>query len=110
VSRSKPTELNRECAKKLALPIGVYIFVGGVLVVGVGLVTVLMLGRRGRGRLIECPECWAQFGRPAYTQKTVGFGPSLPGMGNYTCPKCKHSGSVSSFKYVNEKGSNPSGK
>jgi uncharacterized C2H2 Zn-finger protein len=65
---------------------------------------------RGRGRLIQCPECGAQFKRPAFAEKVVGLGPgpSLPGVGFFTCPQCKHRGGMSSFKYVNEKKSNPS--
>jgi hypothetical protein len=91
------------------LPIGIYIFGGAVLVVVVVLVTLFLLGRRGRGRLIECPQCGAQFKRPAYAEKTVGFGPipALPGVGDFTCPKCKYRASSSSFRYVNEKQSNP---
>jgi hypothetical protein len=92
------------------LPVGIYIFVGAILVVAVGLGVVLLLGMRGRGRLIQCPECGAQFKRPAFTEKSVGFGPSLPGMGNYTCPKCKYRGNVSYFRYVDGKESNPNEK
>jgi hypothetical protein len=96
----------------LALAIGIYIFGGAVLVVVVVLVTLSLLGRRGRGRLIKCPECGAQFKRPAFAEKTVGFGPvpALPGIGDFTCPKCKYRANTSSFKYVNEKESNPSEK
>lgn len=92
------------------MAIGIYIVVGVFLVVAIVLVTLILLGRRGRGRLIECPQCGAQFRRPAYTEKSVGFGPSLPGIGSFTCPKCKHRASANSFKYVNENESKPSGK
>ena len=90
------------------MAIGTYIFGGAVLVVVVVLVALFLLGRRGRGRLIECPQCGAQFKRPAYAEKSVGFGPSLPGIGSFTCPKCNYRANSSSFKYVNEKESNPS--
>ena len=91
------------------MAIGLYIVIGIFLVVAVVLVTLFLLGMRGRGRLIECPECGAQFKRPAFAEKTVGLGPvpGLPGVGNYTCPKCKYRANTSSFKYVNEKESNP---
>jgi hypothetical protein len=92
------------------LAIGIYIVIGAILVVLSILVSLLLLGRRGRGRLIECPKCGAQFKRPAFAEKTVGFGPGLPGIGDFTCPKCKYRGNTSSFKYVNEKESNPSEK
>lgn len=94
------------------MAIGIYIVIGAILVVLSILVSLLLLGRRGRGRLIECPKCGAQFKRPASAEKTVGFGPvpALPGIGDFTCPKCKYRGSTSSFKYVNEKESNPSEK
>ena len=96
----------------MALPIGIYIAIGAILVVIVVIALLNLLGRRGRGRLIECPKCGAQFKRPAFAEKTVGFGPvpSLPGIGNFTCPKCKHRASTSNFRYVNEKESNPSEK
>jgi hypothetical protein len=94
------------------LAIGIYIVIGAILVVIVVIALLSLLGRRGRGRLIECPKCGAQFKRPAFAEKTVGFGPipALPGIGNFTCPKCKYMGNTSSFKYVNEKESNPSEK
>jgi hypothetical protein len=94
------------------LAIGLYIYMGVILVVAVVLATLFLLGRRGRGRLIECPECGAQFPRPATAEKTVGLGPvpALPGVGHYTCPKCKYSANTSNFKYVNEKKSNLSAK
>jgi hypothetical protein len=91
------------------MPAGIYFAIGAIIIVVV-IVLVLLLGRRGAGRLIECPECGNKFPRPAFTEKTVGFGPSLPGMGNYTCPKCKYRASVSYFKYVDENESSPSGK
>ena len=90
---------------------GIYIAIGAILVVGVILVTLLLFGRRGRGRLIKCPECGAQFKRPAFAEKTVGFGPGLPGIGDFTCPKCKYRARTSSFRYVDDdKQSNPSEK
>ena len=92
------------------MAIGIYIFGGAVLVVVVVLVVLFLLGRRGRGRLIECPKCGAQFKRPASAEKTVGFGPipALPGVGDFTCPKCKHKANTSSFRYVDDdKQSNP---
>jgi predicted RNA-binding Zn-ribbon protein involved in translation (DUF1610 family) len=92
------------------LALGLDIYLGVVLVFAVVLITVLMLGRRGRGRLIECPQCGAEFKRPAYAEKSVGFGPSLPGIGSFTCPKCNYRGRANSFKYVKANGSNPSGK
>ncbi len=92
------------------MAIGIYIAIGAILVVLVVITLGLLLGRRGRGRLIECPKCGAQFKRPAYAEKPVGFGPGLPGIGDFTCPKCKYRGSTSSFRYVNEKESSPSEK
>jgi hypothetical protein len=96
----------------LALPIGIYIFGGSVLVVVVVLVALFLLGRRGRGRLVKCPQCGAQFKRPASAEKTVGFGPipALPGVGDFTCPNCKYRANSSEFKYVDGKESNPSQK
>ena len=94
----------------MALPIGLYIFIGAIIVVIAVIGVLLLFGRRGRGRLIECPECGAQFKRPAFAEKTVGFGPipALPGVGNFTCPKCKHRANTSSFRYVDDdKQSNP---
>lgn len=94
------------------MAIGIYIFAGAVLVIVVVLVALFLLGMRGRGRLIRCPECGAQFKRPAFAEKTVGFGPipALPGIGDFTCPKCKYRANTSKFRYVNEKESNPSEK
>lgn len=94
------------------MAIGLYIIIGIFVAVPVVLVTLFLLGRRGRGRLIECPECGAQFPRPAAAEKTVGLGPvpAIPGVGNYTCPKCKYKGRTSNFKYVDEKNNNPSEK
>jgi hypothetical protein len=97
----------------LALPIGIYIVIGVILVVIAAIGILLLFGMRGRGRLIECPECGARFKRPAFAEKTVGFGPvpALPSVGNFTCPKCKHRANTSSFRYVDDdKQSNPSGK
>ncbi|HZW56277.1 MAG TPA: hypothetical protein VFF30_08320 [Nitrososphaerales archaeon] len=88
---------------------GLYIMIGAILVVVVVLVSLLLFGMRGRGRLIECPECGARFKRSAFAEKSVGFGPGLPGIGDYTCPKCKHRANTSSFRYVDDgKQSNPS--
>jgi hypothetical protein len=90
---------------------GVYIAIGAILVVVVVIVSLLLFGMRSRGRLIECPECGARFKRPAFAEKAVGFGPGLPGVGDYTCPICKYRASTSSFRYVDDnKQSNPSGK
>jgi hypothetical protein len=89
----------------------IYIVLGAIVVVVVVIVTLLLVGMRGRGRLIQCPECGAQFKRPAFAKRATGLpGPGLPGIGDFTCPKCKHRASTSSFRYVNEKGSNPSEK
>jgi len=91
------------------LAIGIYIVMGAIPIVIVFIASGLLLGRRGRGRLVECPECGAQFKRPAYAEKPVGFGPGLPSTGGeFTCPKCKYRANTSSFRYVNEKESNPS--
>ena len=94
----------------MALPIGLYIVIGLFIVVITVIVVLLLLGRRGRGRLIECPECGARFKRPAFAEKTVGFGPvpALPSVGNFTCPKCKHRANTSSFRYVDDNTQNNS--
>ena len=94
------------------MAIGLYIIIGIFVVVPVVLVTLFLIGRRGRGRLIECPECGAQFPRPSTAEKTVGLGPvpALPGVGNYTCPKCKYRDRTSNFNYIEENKSNPSEK
>ncbi len=81
---------------------GIYIAIGAILVVIAAMVVLLLFGMRGRGRLIECPECGARFKRPAFAEKSVGFGPSLPSIGDYTCPKCKYRASTSSFGYVDD--------
>lgn len=82
----------------MSLPIGIY-----VAIVAVGAVAILLLsGLRGRGRLIECPECGERFKRPALTEKSSGIGFTLPGLGDYTCPKCNYRGSTSSFRYVDD--------
>ena len=94
------------------MAIGIYIVIGAILVVLVVISLLFLLGRRGRGRLVECPKCGAQFKRPAFAEKVVGFGPvpALPGIGDFTCPKCNYRASTSSFRYENEKESNPSEK
>ena len=90
---------------------GLDIMVGAILIVAVVLVTLILFGTRGRGRLIECPECGAQFKRPAFGEKSVGMGPGLPGIRDFTCPQCKHRANTTSFRYVDvDKQSNPSGK
>ena len=86
---------------------GLYIFIGVILVVIIGVVSLMLLGMRGRGRLVECPECGAQFKRPALATKSVGLGPGLMGMGDFTCPKCNHRANTSFFRYVDEKESKP---
>jgi DNA-directed RNA polymerase subunit RPC12/RpoP len=60
----------------------------------------LVWGMRGRGRLIECPECGEKFKRPAFTEKHYGAGFSVAGLGDFTCPKCKFKGRASSFKFA----------
>jgi hypothetical protein len=100
----------RRKGSAIELPIGIYIFGGAILVVVVVLVALFLLGRRNRGRLIKCPKCGTQFKRPAYAEKTVGMGPvpALPGVGDFTCPKCKYRANTSNFRYVTEKeSSNP---
>jgi hypothetical protein len=62
----------------------------------------LVWGMRGRGRLIECPECGERFKRPAVAEKHYGAGFSVSGLGDFTCPKCKYKGRASSFKYVDQ--------
>ena len=82
----------------MSFPIGGYIGI-----VAIGLVVVLLLvGARGRGKLIECPECGERFKRPAFAEKNSGMGLSLPGVGSFACPKCNFRGSTSSFKYVDD--------
>jgi hypothetical protein len=93
--------------------IGTYIVLGAIVVVIAVIGVLLLLGTRGRGRLIECPECGARFKRPAFAERATGLpGPALPGLGGqYTCPKCKHRANTSNFRYVDDdKQSNPSGK
>ena len=80
------------------MSIGIYIGVF-VLIVIVGL---LLLGTRGRGKLIECPECGERFKRPAFAEKRGGVGFSLPGIGDFTCPKCNYRASTSSFRTVQD--------
>lgn len=80
----------------MVIHFGVY-----VAIAAIGILALLFLsGLRGRGRLIECPECGERFKRPALTEKSSGIGFSLPGMGDYTCPKCNYRGSTSNFRYV----------
>jgi hypothetical protein len=76
----------------IAIPVAVIIVIAFLVV----------WGMRGRGRLIECPECGATFKRPAFAAKHYGVGVSVTGLGDFTCPKCKYKGSVSSFKFVDE--------
>jgi rubredoxin len=79
--------------------VGIYIGIGTIAVI----VIVFLVGMRGRGRMIECPECGAHFKKPAFAEKQGGVGFSLPGIGAYTCPQCKHRGNTSSFRYVDSK-------
>jgi hypothetical protein len=73
------------------------------------IVALLLWGMRGRGKLIECPECGAKFKRPAFAEKSSGVGFSIPGLGSYTCPQCKHRDRTSNFRYVEQDGSAKSG-
>lgn len=77
----------------MALPIGLIAAIGVLAVI----LIVTGLGARGRGTLIECPECGNQFKRPAFSQRKYGVGIGLGSFGEYTCPKCNYKGSVSSF-------------
>ncbi len=71
-----------------------------VVVVVIGLL--LIWGIRGRGRLIECPECGTTFKRPAFAERRYGVGVSVSGLGDFTCPKCKYKGPTLSFKFVDQ--------
>ncbi|HZW58302.1 MAG TPA: hypothetical protein VFF30_18580 [Nitrososphaerales archaeon] len=82
----------------MPLPVGLYVAIGALLVI----IAVFLVGMRGRGRLIECPECGERFRRPAFAQKHSGFGISMPGLGDYVCPKCNYKATTSSFRYVGE--------
>ena len=83
----------------MVFPVRMYIGIGIIVVV---VVSLLLLGMRGWGRLIECPECSSRFKRPALAEKSSGVGFTLPGIGSFTCPKCSYRGSTSSFRYVDE--------
>lgn len=78
------------------MPIGIYIAIVALAVV----VGMILLGARGRGKLIECPECGEAFKRPAFAEKAGGIGFSLPGLGDFTCPKCNYRARTSSFRSV----------
>jgi hypothetical protein len=80
----------------VAANLGLYIGLGTIIVI-LGL---LLVGLRGRGRLIRCPECDAAFKRPAFAEKSSGIGFSIGGLGSYTCPNCKYRASTNSFAYV----------
>lgn len=69
------------------------------------ILAVFALGARGRGKPIKCPECSTVFKRPAFAEKKWGIGFSLPGIGDYTCPKCGHKSNTSNFVSANESGS-----
>ncbi|MDG6923768.1 MAG: hypothetical protein JRN67_10805 [Nitrososphaerota archaeon] len=77
------------------------LLVGGITAVFVAVM--LLSGMRGRGRLIECPECGATFKRPAFAQKNSGLGFTFSDIGSFACPKCRHRGSTSSFSYVDKR-------
>lgn len=76
--------------------IGIYVAVAVAAVV----IALILVSMRGRGKLIECPECGARFGRPTFAQKHMGFGFSFSGLGDFTCPKCKYKARTTSFRYV----------
>ena len=78
----------------MAIPI--YLIPVAVLV---AVIVLFALGTRGRGRIIQCPECGEKFKRPAFAEKASGLGLSLPGIGYFTCPKCKYRASTTSFAY-----------
>ena len=77
-------------------PFGVYV---GIIVIVI-IAALFLVSMKGRGRLIECPECGEKFKRPAFAQKQSGIGFSLPGLGDYECPKCRYRASTSAFRYV----------
>ncbi len=79
---------------------GIYIAIGAVLVVAGILVALLLRGMRGRGRLIECQSAELNSNGQPSPRRQLGF----------TCPKCKYRANASSFRYVNERESNPSEK
>ncbi|MHB1908763.1 MAG: hypothetical protein ACYCQJ_07800 [Nitrososphaerales archaeon] len=78
------------------------------LIIPVAMVIIILavfaLGARGRGKPIKCPECDAVFKKPAFVEKKGGIGFSLPGIGDYTCPKCGYRGNTSNFVSAEESG------
>jgi uncharacterized protein YlaI len=91
------------------MAIDLYLVIGTILIIPAVLGILMLFGMRGRGRLIQCPECGARFKRPTFATKAIGIGPGLPGIGSYACPKCKHRANTSYFRYVDEQ-SSPSAK
>ena len=77
------------------------LLVGGVTAAFVAVM--LLSGMKGRGRLIQCPECGARFKRPAFAQKNSGLGFTFADIGSFACPKCGHRSSTSSFSYVDKR-------
>jgi hypothetical protein len=41
-----------------------------------------------RGKRFKCPKCGNVFKAPLFDEKMIGYGWSLPYMGNVACPHC----------------------